>query len=105
MIQVTTHDPRKLKEVVAGEIEGKTFVKHVKKNHLVFIFDGYGIQMSVFKQLKISHVKEIKLVRKYMQDTLTASLKTWEEAGVVRDLGSGEQIFLPIDKMERSLLN
>jgi hypothetical protein len=66
-------------------------------------FDAYGIQESVFR--KVLQGREGVVLIKEEDRDLKASIKKWQEEGFVKDVGAGEQRFLPISKMEKKSQN
>lgn len=94
---IRTFDPRKNRYVVAGNIQGDTFVRKVTKKHFVWKYKGYGLQKDVFEQ--INNVKYINIVAP--KGVYKATLETWLTKGIMDDLGNGRQRFLPVEEMEK----
>lgn len=102
MTKIKAYDPKKQKEVLAGETVGTQFVKTVDSSkHMLHIMQAYGVQESVFQQLlDTDGILSIRIDEKDTGNRYEASLEVWEVYGVVKDF-NGEQRFLPRHKMTK----
>lgn len=74
---------------------GKTFEKWVGNRHFCQALQGWGIQNIALEQLPAT-VKLIRVVNKESKRLYEVARDTFEDVGVVRDLGWGPQTFLPV---------
>lgn len=101
MERLTTYDPKKQKHILAGHIDGKTFVKQVSARHFFRKLQAYGIQEEIIQELIERGVTKVKI----MSHTLTyeSSIKDWVNGhSLIRDYGNGLQRFLPVHYMKKS---
>lgn len=63
MEKVYCYDPKERKNVLAGEIDGKVFIKRIKHEvHYMRKYNGYGIQREVFYGLPLKGVEKIRFI-------------------------------------------
>ena len=88
-------DPKKKKIINAGYIEGDTFYKEVKSNHYMGIYEGYGIQESIFNRI-LDDVDGVKwvVIKKKSGENLKSTIEDWIKEGVLGNHGHGKQRFL-----------
>jgi len=74
----------------------------VPKKHKMRIFNAYGIQEDVF-QSELAEKRGEVIIKEKGGDNrvLKAQIRTWEKEGFVKNMGSGDQRFLRIDKMNK----
>jgi len=96
MEQMFVFDPRKGCAVLAGTLDGKTFIKRAKSNHFVRRYKGYGISVEIIMALKKKKIQNIKIVTK--DNSYLSKVKDWER--IEDDLGHGAQNFMPVSWME-----
>lgn len=95
--QMYVFDPRKGVTVLAGELEGRIFIKKAKANHFVRRYKGYGISFEIIKALQQKKINKIKIITK---DTVYLS-KTIDWLRISDNLGHGKQYFMPVNWMEK----
>jgi len=93
------YDPKKGKEVTVGELQGDCFIKRVSNNHYMIKYQGYGIDKVVLDKLKQLQVKYIMIKASAVE--YYVEVDTWIVAGKTDNYGHGEQVFLPVSKMNR----
>ena len=99
MIPIWTTDPVKNKRVMAGWIEGVTYVKTViPEKHFFRQFGAYAIQEDIFPQLQEHGVTDVMI--RSDKETLMSPLSKWLEMKPMNK-GGGEQRFLTLKHMER----
>jgi hypothetical protein len=94
-MKIYTFDPKKGKNVLAGEtvIFNSTvqFVKHVNKNHFMVLEHSYGIQEEVLQQLAHLGVTNIRIKTK--TGIILSHLEDWLKQPI-KNYGHGNQRFL-----------
>lgn len=100
MEKVTTYDPKKEKLILAGHVEGDTFIKQVNPRHFFHKLQAYGIQEEVIQILIEKKIKKIKIISHTL--TYESNIKDWVNGHVlIRDYGNGLQRFLPVHYMKK----
>jgi hypothetical protein len=96
---IRCHDPRKNKDVVAGEYnrDNFTFIKKVKPEHFMLAEHGYGIQEEVIQKLIILECKTI--IIKTKNDTYAFNFTDLPKD--IQNYGSGRQRFLRISRKDK----
>ena len=97
MKYLKTYDRGKKKDVSCGYIEGRTYFRDVKMEHLMLKFMGFGIQEDILGRLIQSHIQGVVLKAK--KKTFKSTLADWMRHGIVEDFGHGRQVFLSIKYM------
>ncbi len=94
-MKLFTFDPKKQKNVLAGEysIELKTFYKKVKPHMYMIIERGYGISEDVLQQL--IHLDCQYIIIHSKTRTINSTLKDWLNKPI-KDYGHGNQRFLKV---------
>ena len=101
MEKIYAYDPGKRKRILAGYIDGDTFIKDVKPEHFMKILGGYGIQETVIELLKERAIKTIEIRTEI--SIYRAPFSRWIAPDIkVMDQKHGKQRFLPIKYMERT---
>lgn len=95
--QMYIFDSRKGVTILAGELQGRTFIKKAKSNHFVRRYKGYGISIEIIMALQQKKINKIKIITK---DTIYLS-KTKDWLRITDNLGHGKQHFMPVNWMER----
>lgn len=100
-MKINTYDPRKEKEVFAGDFDTSTgvFTKIVTKRHYMLLEGGYGIQAEVMDGL--SQVDCVMINIKTKDYIYSLPFKIWYEQGNYKNYGHGEQCFYPIKFMDK----
>ena len=70
------------------------------KKHKMHIYDGYGIEESIIKELKELNCKEIRIAEIDTGKLFKAPFSEWEEHGIVGDFQTVQR-FLPIKHLEQ----
>ena len=84
----------KYKDKVIGKLVDGVFTKNVKRSrHFMKIFNGWGIQSSVFDGIEL-RCKEIVINDTESNLIYKTNIKTYRERGILKDMGHGMQIFL-----------
>jgi hypothetical protein len=100
MEKVTTYDPKKGKPILAGHIEGDSFIKQVTPRHFFYKLQAYGIQEEVIQTLIEKKIKKIQIISHTL--TYESDIKDWVNGHVlIRDYGNGLQRFLPVHYMKK----
>ena len=94
-MKIYTFDHKKTRRVLAGIIDGKTFIKRVKNNHFVRRYRGYGISKEVIEILLEKNIKNIQVITK--NKSYLSKVEDWTR--IEDDLGHGLQCFLSINFM------
>lgn len=77
-----------------GTLENGIFSKNVQASkHLTRIFDAWGMNLDVYKKLPIGTLVRIDDIEDKIRYQI--GVEKFVENGIVKDLGAGEQIFLP----------
>jgi hypothetical protein len=90
---IRSYDPKKRKEVIAGQFENNVFRKKVSPKHFMIKEKGYGISEDVIQQLieldcKIVIIKsKTRTINKKFEDILNKPIK---------DYGHGKQRFVRV---------
>jgi hypothetical protein len=95
-MKITTLDPFKNREVVAGELRGSVFTKKVGTKHFFRKYNGYAIQKDVIDDIKTKGCVTVKIISP--SGLYTSLLAGWE-AGETITGKHGTQIVLPITSM------
>jgi len=92
-MQIYCYDPKKQKNILAGEFNSFdfTFIKKVKKNHFMVIEKSYGIQEEVLQNLKKLGCINILIITKTGQQI--SLLEDWLRKPI-KNYGHGLQRFL-----------
>lgn len=99
-ITIETIDPQKGYAVVAGHIEGDTFVKKVNsKKHFMLRVNGYGISEDAFKKIRNHMASRIIIHEQDTGEIWTSRIDDWMAHGKLADYGAGKQRFLSIKYM------
>jgi len=100
MERVTTYDPKKQKHILAGHIDGNTFIKKVTARHFFRMLQAYAIQEDVIQRLIENGISKIKIISHTL--TYESHISEWINGhALIRDYGNGLQRFLPIHYMEK----
>lgn len=99
-INYTTFDKRKKEYVFCGQVKNYVFTRYIDDDDYMFKERGYGIQQDVFKKLVLDKVSKVVLIKKGYY-TFFSNIHDWYKFGIVRDYGSGNQVFLSIRHMVR----
>ena len=84
----------KFREKVIGDLTDGVFTKNVKRSkHFMKIFNGWGIQASVFNGIE-SRCSHIVINDTETGLTYQTNPKTYREYGILKDMGYGMQTFL-----------
>src|SRR3990167_11459106 len=84
----------KYRDRMVGKLEDGVFTKNVRRSkHFMKIFNGWGIQSSVFNGIE-SRCKEIVINDTESNLIYKTNTKTYREHGILKDMGHGMQIFL-----------
>ena len=84
----------KYRDKIIGNLEDGVFTKNVKRSkHFMKIFNGWGIQSSVFNGIE-SRCKEIVINDIESNLIYKTNTKIYREHGILKDMGHGMQIFL-----------
>lgn len=77
-----------------GRIDGDTYTSHRRPEHFVRRFNGWGVQLQIWNDLKASGIQNI--VMDLGTTRLFSRMTDWERFGHVATLNpdDGEQIFL-----------
>lgn len=97
MEKITVFDPKKNKPVLAGTINGNTFIKKVTNKHYMIKLRSYGMSSLVTAILTKRGITEVLIKAK--KHKYSSKLSEWLEHGFLRDYGHGKQYFLPVDLM------
>lgn len=94
-MKIYCFDKKKNHDVVAGDIQGDTFIKKVNSSkHLIKKYNGYGIQTSVIPELLIRGVKTL-VFELSTRSILSISIEDFSKKCIKDDLGSGMQSIIP----------
>ncbi|MHA1437895.1 MAG: hypothetical protein ACTSPD_09990 [Promethearchaeota archaeon] len=94
---IHTYDPKKRKQVVAGELIGNYFMKTIGKDHFMIKEKGFGIQEDVLQTLQEAGCERIIVkTKKFIYGT---SLENWMKQPI-RNYGHGKQKFISVKKLE-----
>jgi len=96
-VKIYAFDKAKNKSVVAGHIDGDTFVRKVQRKHFMRFKNGYGIQESVMQELVMRGVTKILLIAEH--DRWLSDISDWLLLSPA-DYGHGKQRFLDVKKMK-----
>lgn len=96
IMRLFSFDPRKNKQILAGEYDTdlSVFVKKVKKNHFMVIEKGYGLSEDVIHQLQHLQCKTIRIIttKKNTYDFQFECILN----NPIKDYGHGKQRFLMV---------
>lgn len=93
-MKLYTHDPKKNKKVLCGEIVGNALFRWVKPQHFMRINQAYGIQEIAFQEIVLKGIEIIILKEEGTNKNWEAPTSTWLQHGSVQDYGHGKQRFL-----------
>lgn len=94
---IHTYDPKKKKQIVAGELCGNYFMKTIGKDHFMIKERGFGIQEDVLQTLQeVGCERIIVRTKKFIYGT---TLEAWIKQPV-RDYGHGKQRFISVKQLE-----
>lgn len=98
-MKIKTYDPKKDKEIVAGDFDADTgvFTKTVTKRHFMIREGGYAIQVEVMDILSRWECKQIIIRSK--TKTYKVLFDIWYKNGTVKNYGHGDQSFFPVKFM------
>jgi hypothetical protein len=96
-MRVMTFDPKKNKQVCAGELVAGVFTRKVRPYHYMYTLKAYGMSADVIETLHYAGCKEVILITE--KETLKSSFSDWETRSVSKNYGHGAQKFLSVDKM------
>lgn len=93
---ISVKDPAKGKSVYVGYVEdGVFYVKRTKAEHLMEIYQGYGVQVDAFHQATRFLASSLCLtVTDDESQSFCADFSVWHQYGHLDDLGNGPQLFL-----------
>lgn len=97
---------QKVDNTIVGDYdsEKRTYTKLVKeREHKMWKYNGYGIQMDVLRDLKKKGCEYILIIEDGKVE-YRSQIWDWFEVGTKGDFGHGEQMFLPVDEMKKSYL-
>ena len=96
-MKIYTYDPKKSKNVLAGDYDSVNhiFTKKVNKRHFFIKLKTYAIQEQVIKQLKRIGCINILIISKNKQQI--SLLQDWLKSPIL-DFGHGRQYFLKNEK-------
>ena len=96
----------KVEDTIVGDYddEKRMYIKKVKESvHKMWKYKGYGIQLSVLKELKKLGCEYVLIIEDGKVEYRT-EFADWTELGVKAEFGHGVQKFLPTDMMKKSYL-
>ena len=98
IIRMRAWDEGKQKMIYSGyyDIEEKIFHREVLDKHYMRKYRGYGIQLTIFEDLKKYGNRFVYLYSP--QGIWMSPFSRWLELGESGDEGHGEQIFLPAEE-------
>ena len=97
MEKLNVYDPAKNKPVLAGNLDGDTFIKLVTNKHFMVKLRAYGISSIIITELNKRNVKRILIKAK--KHHYYSELSDWSIHAFIRDYGHGRQHFLPVSLM------
>lgn len=79
---------------IAGQLVNDVYQKVVsRQKHLMKMFNGYGIDAEIFKDLKENGCREIRITEVDTGDTYTCPIETFDEKKIVKNF-QGVQYFI-----------
>jgi len=102
-MKILAYDKKKEKLVKVGDYDYGTRIFHkvAKANHLMEMFESYGIQENVIEQLKERGCE--KIILKTPTRILESSFSDWLTPDIkVMDFGHGKQRFLPVSRFKNN---
>ena len=95
--KITTWDPMKRKDVVAGILIDGTLIKKVKDIHFMRIFQAYGLSTRVMLKIR-GRCDKVRIISD--KGIREVAFSTWVTDAIKKDFGHGLQFFYPWAKMD-----
>ena len=97
-------DPKKDKIIVAGFIEGKTFVKEITKpSHFLRLAQGYVIQESAIEICRARQIENINF-RIFGKDNIITLEYFLKNSPIPKDRGHGYQHEISLERIKRGII-
>ena len=94
------YDFQKKREVLVGEIEGTDFIKKVnRRKHFFRMYNGYAIQISIFRMLKEKRIKRIIFIED--RKTKLAHTIDYDRHYQEVNIRHGVQVVINVAQMEK----
>ncbi len=90
------------KKQKVGWLKEGIYRKEVSENHLMKIYNGYGIDADIMSQIK-DRCKEIRIKERETGTIYSTSYDNFMQNGVAGDHGDSMQYFLPLDLWTKNL--
>jgi hypothetical protein len=96
-----------LKPLLFLNKEKKTIYRVAKPNHFLGKYRGYAIDCDLidFITKNLGSDFKISIIKKNTKELFKSKIKDWLSEAIRVNFGYGDQLVLPVEKMERALLH
>ena len=96
-----------LKPLLFLNKEKKTIYRVAKPNHFLGKYRGYAIDYDLidFISKKLGLDFKISIIKENTKELFKSRVKDWLSEAIRVNLGYGDQLVLPVEKMERKILH